>query len=213
MPSSLILYIHSQVRVREYFHYCRALQKNQAHQELLNDLSPCLLGEVSAYTYGPTLENIRYFQGADADVITRVAVAVEPTAYPPGEIIFRRGDVSDYLYLIKKGTLVSRRWVDTTLEFVGKGNCFGEEVLMQKGMLNGRAVPQPRIFAVSALTYVDTVRLARKDLEKIMKNFPHTARKMYLYAMRMALLHWCCYQKVLHNRPASSRHAPQTACP
>lgn len=45
-----------------------------------------------------------------------------PSTSPfPGEIIYRRGDASDYLYLIKKGTLVSRRLVDANLMFLGKG--------------------------------------------------------------------------------------------
>jgi len=182
-----------QLRVREYFHYCRQLQKHRAHKKLLNELSPCLLGEVTVFTYGPMLTKLRYFAGADHAVVTRIAVAVEPVAYPPAEIIYRRGDEANSLFFIKKGTVVTRRLVDAKLVFLVKGDAFGEEVLMQRGVRpDGKPVPQHRIFVVSALTYIDALMLDRKHLLAIMKLFPEVRRAISCYAMRCALLNYCC---------------------
>ena len=63
---------------------------------------------------------------------------------------------------------------------------------MQSGRdSKGRPIPVRRIYAVSALTYIDALKLSRKDLSSIIRLFPETATAVKRYAMRLALLNYC----------------------
>ena len=73
------------------------------HSDLL---STQLRAEIIAALNKDVLMKIAFFRSATFEAIQQICVAAEDRKFLPGELIFRRGEISSGLYLIRSGTVV-----------------------------------------------------------------------------------------------------------
>ena len=115
----------------------------------------------------------REFSHAELLKIDKMAQKVR---FPPGTIIFSRGDVGDALFLIREGEVevLTPSPEDEELEDVvsvlGPGDLFGEMALVEH---------EPRSATVRAKTEVKAFRLPREYFEELMREESALALKIY----------------------------------
>lgn len=84
---------------------------------------------------------------------TAVALALEPMAFAPKELLIRIGEFTERMYIIQRG-LVARMG-----RVLGAGRFVGEDVILH----NSR-----RKYFVRVLTYLDVYALSKEALEEIL---------------------------------------------
>lgn len=135
--------------------------------------------DVSAYIrFGYTVETLKHlplFEAAPEDLLYEVASKMVPVVLKPDEVLFRKGDAANSLYLVKSG------WV----KIVTKDSSGDELVLNQCGI--GDAIGEmsiiddsPRSASVVAITPVEMLKLDRDAVLNVLFRQPTVA----MYIMR-----------------------------
>jgi len=112
----------------------------------------------------------RLFDGVDVDIIERLVPKIDVLRKKPGEVIFRKGDPGDSLYLVGRGLIRISRPSDVAgqeiLDFVDEGNFFGAAELVVGEPHSSTAVAaQPAVIgAVSEQTFQELLELAPSRL-------------------------------------------------
>ena len=94
------------VRLREYFNYCKQMNRQKYYQALLTEMSPTLRGEVAMFINSSWLDKVPFFNPRDAtEQETRtftVAVSMKlvPEAFAPQELIIRMGELDMQIVLL-----------------------------------------------------------------------------------------------------------------
>jgi len=169
-----------QQEVRKYFHYARHTDKNKVIRRRLKLLSPDMMGEINGFVFRSLLAKVSYMQDLSSVAMTDLAVAMEETAFPAGEIVCRKGNTADNMYLTVTGLLVTRS-IGGTLKFVGAGACFGKELLLSERHIRHRTV--------ASVTPVQCLRINRKDLWVIIEKHEELKYQIEQEAFYMAV----CY--------------------
>ena len=122
------------------------------------------------------------FRDLPKDTLDAATSVVRTLVVPPRTIIFREGDPGDSLYIISKGKVRIFRKDSSGMEIdlatLGPGNTFGEMAL-----LSG----ETRSASVEVLEEAHLVVLAKDDFDRILRDFPGTA-KIFFREMRRRLL-------------------------
>lgn len=139
------------------------------------------------------LEDIDFLLGLDADQIRHIAQVSLPREYPPDTILFREGQTSPYIYLVRKGTVAVE--IDRpgrgrlTLETVGPGQLLGWSPLLHLGPMTATARTVTDCFLI-ALDVEQLQRLCHADpafgqelLRRVAATLAHR-----LHASRLQLL-------------------------
>ncbi|WP_169305274.1 cyclic nucleotide-binding domain-containing protein [Coraliomargarita akajimensis] len=91
------------------------------------------------------VDRVSFLRGADDSLIAELAGVIEPVHFESGATIFNEGEAGDSFYILVEGSVR----VSCQGEFIGElgvGGCFGEGVLLNKGVRVATAV------AVDAVT-------------------------------------------------------------
>jgi CRP-like cAMP-binding protein len=96
----------------------------------------------------------------------------KPDHFPPGQVIFRAGEVGQDMYVVRAGT-VELRSGSTLLETVGKGGVFGEMALIDPAPRSATAVAGEdcalaRVDAAAFHTLVQKVPGLALDVMRVM---------------------------------------------
>lgn len=112
------------------------------------------------------LENSRLFKGFSPGVIAAILPALTPCTFKSGTMICLKGDVSDCLYLIRKGdveiSVSSTEGKIIVLGTLSEGDVFGEVGLLDK---------KSRTANVTAKSDVSLYRLSSGDFDKLSQSF------------------------------------------
>ena len=94
-------------QLREYFSYCRQLFRNRYYQDVLQQMTPKLRGQVAKLHHGQWIAKIPFFCAENdlerGEFITHIALHLEPEAFCPDEMIYFEGAPSECLYIVQKG--------------------------------------------------------------------------------------------------------------
>jgi small-conductance mechanosensitive channel/CRP-like cAMP-binding protein len=118
------------------------------------------------------LRSAPLFEGLSGDEIDQLADSLRYSPFSAAELMTRQGSEGHDLYLIHRGQVsvrVSAGGVEREVATLGPGTFFGERSLM---------TGEPRSATTVAQTDVDCYRLAKADLEKVLKARPELAEAM-----------------------------------
>jgi CRP-like cAMP-binding protein len=154
-------------KIREFCIYKRdnELRKGE-EQELLSYMSKSLQEEVVLHIYKEILEELPLFRGAPLKCLAAIALVFRSEVFGPNERIITQGELGDSLYILKKGSAcveVSTLVQTTIVKTLGEGRYFGENSLMYC---------VPRTATVRTISFCETVKLLKGDLDKILDLFP-----------------------------------------
>ena len=105
-----------------------------------------------------TLKSVEMFEQASEQVLAEVAEVLEEVEVKRGEVIFRRGELGDGMYVIVDGR-VRVFDGDLTLGILGERDIFGELALLD---------PEPRSASIAALEDCRLFRLDREAFAELM---------------------------------------------
>jgi CRP-like cAMP-binding protein len=105
-----------------------------------------------------TLKSVEMFEQASEQVLVEVAQVLEEIEVKRGEVIFRRGEQGDGMYVIVDGR-VRVFDGDVTLGVLGERDIFGELALLD---------PEPRSASIAALEDTRLFRLDREAFAELM---------------------------------------------
>ena len=164
------------VRLREYFMYCKGLQRQNYYKELLVKMSPALRGEVCVFINKSWINSVPFFSrrgklaahiGEEEHrlFITAIAMNLTPHAYAPQEILIHIGEPAETMFIVQRGVVAKAG------QIISSGRFFGEDIIMES---------DKRSYMVRALTFVDTFCLTKTDLRNIMSSAHYPGIKKQL---------------------------------
>nr|MBI3613835.1 cyclic nucleotide-binding domain-containing protein [Nitrospirota bacterium] len=119
------------------------------------------------------LASVELFHGLDQPTLRRLGDELEPVRLSAGEVLFRRGDPADSLYLVTDGCLqvVFERADDTeqVLGQIAAGGCLGEIALLAN---------QPRSATVRAVQPSDLLRLTKAGFDRFLAQHPDIKQQL-----------------------------------
>ncbi len=119
------------------------------------------------------LASVELFHGLDQPTLRKLESEMEPVRLAAGEVLFRRGDPADSLYLVAEGCLqaVFER-ADKTEQVLGQiaaGGCLGEIALLAN---------QPRSATVRAVQPSELMRLTKAGLDRFLAQHPDVKQQL-----------------------------------
>lgn len=149
---------------------------HQAFMDVLAEEPPERLEELREVSqrmrlgYLDILKELPIFQDLPDDVIAEMAVKLEPMDYEENDVVFRKGDPGDALYIITDGRVKivteDGSGEELILNQVGPGEYFGEMSLIDE---------QPRSAGVVALGHADMLKLDREEFMYVIASHPEIA--------------------------------------
>jgi len=113
------------------------------------------------------------FNHLEADQIAEITESVQSDSYKKGEIIYRAGDQSDSLYIVKSGRIriyrLSESGKEQLVRFLNPGDFTGELALFSESVHEAYA---------EAVANTEVCLITRKDLQKFLMKFPSISLKI-----------------------------------
>jgi len=172
------------MELREYFMYCRSLQRDRSYKHVLEQMSPGLQAKFAQHCHGQWIETVYFFRCDALDekdeksrmaFAYQIALALEPAAYPPSEEIIKSGELTTRMYIINRGLCARLGCV------LGRGRFFGEDMILNCAV---------RSYCVMSMTFVGVYVLERDALRSILATglFPKRNKLVRKAAIRLALM-------------------------
>ncbi len=119
------------------------------------------------------LAHVPAFEGLAPPELAKVAQAVVPRAFAPGQVIFREGDASDTCYIVRRGhARAVRAHADgraITLAHFGPGDIFGELAMFDD---------ERRSATVETIDDVEAIAVLGADMRRLLREHPEIAVKL-----------------------------------
>ncbi len=121
-------------------------------------------------TIAKSLRRFDFFEGLSDELIEELAGKVLEKKLAKDEILFRKGDEGDSLYIIRHGWLKivseDKAGGEVTINQVGPGNVIGEMALIDN---------EPRSVGVVGISEVDLLCLGREEFLSVLYDYPELA--------------------------------------
>jgi glucose-6-phosphate 1-dehydrogenase len=115
------------------------------------------------------LQRVPLFAGCDPVFLASIANMLEPDVFAPGDLVVRKGDEADAMFVIARGEVEVLGEGDEVVTVLREGDFFGEVGLLH-------AVP--RIATVRARTACDVFSLERHEFRRALADHPHFAAQV-----------------------------------
>jgi len=144
--------------------YQHLLNKQISDQEerVLEDLPKALQIELQIYMNMKPLANVVMFSHVSSQCLKEVAKNLEQVFFSPDDVIIRKGELGDTMFVIGHGK-VKVHVGDNHIAELSHGQCFGEMALIGDS---------ERQADVTATSYCDLFTLSKASFEELMKNHP-----------------------------------------
>ena len=113
------------------------------------------------------LSETEVFKSLPEEQLAAIAKVVQDKVVPANTIIYRQGDPGDSFYIIHSGKirvfLSGEEGVETELNQLGPGDCFGELALLRD---------EPRSADIEALEETHLFVLTNEEFERVLRDHP-----------------------------------------
>jgi glucose-6-phosphate 1-dehydrogenase len=112
------------------------------------------------------LAHVPLLKDADPVLLHNLALVLQPVVFAAGDVIVRKGDVGDTLFVICRGRVEVLDSSGKQINTLAEGEFFGEMALL---------FSQPRLATIRALTPCDLFVLGKEEFERALKEDPQFA--------------------------------------
>ena len=119
------------------------------------------------------LHRVDLFKDLGDAVIERLIEAVDLVTFKPGRVIAEQGKPADAFFLVRGGYVkvgVKVGSGDVAATYLRKGDWAGETALL---------LDEPWPFTLTALEHVELVKLAREDMQEVLREFPQLEGQLW----------------------------------
>jgi glucose-6-phosphate 1-dehydrogenase len=116
-----------------------------------------------------SLARIPLFASMSPVFLNKLAMILKPAQVSAGEVIVRKGDVGEEMYVIARGAAEATDETGKLLMKLDEGNYFGELSLLEA---------RPRSANVVAVTHCDLFALHKTDFDKLLAEHPELSRDL-----------------------------------
>jgi voltage-gated potassium channel len=151
-----------QSSVLKFYNHLLSHRANENEERIISELPHALQSELQVYMNLKPISRVRLFEGCSGECFRAAAHRLIQVFHAPGDIVVRKGEPGDAMYLIGHGELEvldGERLVAT----LGPGQCFGEMALVVEG---------PRHADVRASTYCDLFKLTKEKFLELTSEHP-----------------------------------------
>lgn len=153
-------------RINRYHSYMSFHQMDQSSQDMLfSGLSVNLLAEVKLHCMRDVIAGTSFFEGLTPRLISFLVVSFEEATFSPCDVIVRKNEIGDIMYIIMRGRVGIYLEEDASEPVTYKypGNYFGEISLV---------FPMPRTAWIRAVHYVVLMQLNKERFDYILEECP-----------------------------------------
>lgn len=159
-----------QEEIHNYYQYLWENRRGFSDSDILEELPHSLKLKIALYLNKDVIEKVPLFKHANRQLISQIALHLQPAIYLPGEYIFKAGDYGEEMYFISHGSVeVISPDEKTIMAILHEGDYFGEIALLNRS---------ERTASVRASEFCDIYYLERKTLEKVVKQFPNFVQEL-----------------------------------
>jgi HD-GYP domain-containing protein (c-di-GMP phosphodiesterase class II) len=118
------------------------------------------------------LKRVEMLSALPAAALRALASSARRRPFRAGQVVFNEGDVGNSLFVVRRGLLkVVRPTHDDrlVLDRLEPGQAFGELAVLNSA---------PRLASVIAIEDCETIEIGKEDLDRVLDDFPHAARRM-----------------------------------
>jgi glucose-6-phosphate 1-dehydrogenase len=116
-----------------------------------------------------SLARIPLFASMSPVFLNKLAMILKPAQVSAGDLIVRKGDFGEVMYVICRGQAEAADETGKLLMTLDEGNYFGELSLLET---------RPRSATVRAVTHCDLFTLHKTDFDKLLADHPELARDL-----------------------------------
>ena len=122
------------------------------------------------------IQEVKLFQGIPSHMIGEISELVTQESHPAGYVLFREGDVADFLYILEEGeiNLIIRGQEDFSFPMVKTGSVFGWSSLVE-----------PNEYTATA-ECVKESKVLKIDAERLMRVFQRHPAESLIIMKRLA---------------------------
>lgn len=152
-------------RILDYYDYIWKNDKEYDEVIILDDLPPSLKLEMNIFLHRKLVKKVPILHNASEEIIDKIIHCLLPVVYLKGDIIIKKGEVADKLFLISKGEVAVYDG-NVLLNRLEEGAFFGEIALIRGGV---------RTATVVAEEYCDLYTLDKDSFQAVVKDYPEFA--------------------------------------
>ena len=162
-----------QIRVRQYFGqlYRYKSSRRMREEQLMRKMSPELRGLCARHMHEKWFNSLPFLGALTNNLLAEMFLALRLQTFIPREKIFEVGDISDALFIIRRGAVFVRG------KLYAQGNCFGEEMIFSR---LGK-----REYGAQALQFVETYVLDRNAFYDVLDGHPDIIKTVRKGAIKM----------------------------
>lgn len=151
----------SMEELMRYYEYVWERDRDRADfYEMASKLPNVLQKKLAYELHRDVFEKVTAFQGAGHEVLEKVALALIPRIFTPGDVLLKAGRVNNRMYFINEGKVAL---INTNGMIVDECNGVKGSVIGEESVINGN----PEIFSSIAKTYVEAFELLKDDFDEI----------------------------------------------
>ncbi|EMJ91917.1 transporter, cation channel family protein [Leptospira alstonii serovar Pingchang str. 80-412] len=151
-------------KIRDYYMYIMERGLGENEKELLSDLPLSLQREVKIHLHRELLEKVPFLKGAEAALVTTLVFSLKHHIFLPGDILFRKGDIGDNLYILTEGSVEILSKNDSeVIAVLSEGKFFGELALVTE---------ERRSATVRSVGISELYTLSKEDFFNVLNLYP-----------------------------------------
>lgn len=129
-------------------------------------------------TLASLLRRVGMFREVDEQTLGRLRERAQLVSFKPGRVIVEQGSVADALFLVRGGFVkvaAQTEGGEVAVSYLGKGDVAGEASIL---------LGEPWPFSLTALEHVELVKIARADIDDLLKRYPPLAGRLWETAVQ-----------------------------
>ena len=162
----------SMEELMRYYEYVLERDRDRADfYEMASKLPNGLQKKLAYALHRDVFEKVTAFQGAGHEALEKVALALIPRIFTPGDVLLKSGRVNNRMYFITEGKVAL---INSNGMIVDECNGVKGSVIGEESVINGN----PEFFSSIAKTYVEAFELLKEDFDEIVMLHPRIQRQL-----------------------------------
>lgn len=159
-----------QEEIVNYYQYRWQVNRDTDEIDVVEELPASLRAKVYLHLHKEIIEKVPLFEGASAQLIEDIVMALQSDILPPNTYVIQEGHLGHEMYFLQRGEVQAfSQKTGKVYRNMGAGTFFGEIALVYSSR---------RTAAIKTLSYCELFVLYKKDFDRVLDNYPEFAEEV-----------------------------------